>query len=98
MNPKTIVSIIIALMGATTALPSNSEALSGMPVEKRACEKRITWQGGGCETDWSNHCFDKCYRQDAGKDCCMNTVGSAISSSHCFVGWNTCECSCNKNK
>ncbi|KAF2176479.1 hypothetical protein K469DRAFT_607104, partial [Zopfia rhizophila CBS 207.26] len=93
MHPKILISLLTALVATSSAIPTNNEA-EPLDIEKRACSKKVDWQAGGCETDWDEHCYDKCYTQGAKKKCCMNSIDSDITSQHCFIGWNTCECSC----
>ena len=93
MHPKTFIALFSAILAAASAIPTSNEGET-LDIEKRACNKKLKWQGGGCETDWAGNCYDRCYRQGDKKKCCMNSIDSDITSQHCFPGWNTCECSC----
>lgn len=94
MHPKIFVGLLSALVATSYAIPTTNEG-ENLDLEQRAtCNKKLKWQGGGCETDWADNCYDRCYRQGDGKKCCMNSIDADITSQGCFVGWNTCECSC----
>jgi len=97
MQSKMLFTLFTAFVAISSAMPTINEA-ENLGLETRAtCGKKEKWQGGGCETDWANNCFDRCYRLGHPKGCCMESIDADITSQHCFPGWNTCECSCMTN-
>ncbi|KAK2738164.1 hypothetical protein FQN55_000784 [Onygenales sp. PD_40] len=83
---------------ARSPVPELEVRFNAHELQARGCpsSKKINFQGGGCETDWADNCYDRCVRKGLKKKCCKGTVNSAITGSGCWTGWNTCECSCMK--
>ncbi|KAK4031397.1 hypothetical protein C8A01DRAFT_21369 [Parachaetomium inaequale] len=78
----------------TNAVEANTATASeaGGDVSILATKK---WQAsGGCKTDWAGRCNAQCIGEAKQKGYNCKNVDSDITSSGCFVGWNTCECTC----
>ncbi len=99
LSKNIILTLLTALVAATTAMPSNT-APNAAPVElaKRACPagRGYKYQGGGCSISWRGKCHAKCIEVGRKRGCCAGTETSRIDDDGCIFGASTCECTCTR--
>lgn len=105
MLPKSLL-FIAAFLATASAVPAtpptantnavardNNEAASDNG--EMSTQATYDWQAsGGCKTDWAGRCDSQCVGEATKKGWVCKEIDSDITSSGCFVGWNTCECTC----
>jgi hypothetical protein len=61
MQPTAVFTVLATLFLSVSAIPTaDTEPVAASELEKRACNKRVRWQGGGCSASWRNKCHDRC--------------------------------------
>lgn len=104
-----LVQPIIALLTVTATslaaptdtpvdVPANTPVETADDLFAQACpgSQLYHWQGGGCETNWGNDCYNRCKNAAASKRCCMTTVSWYRDGGGCWSPWETCECTCKR--
>ncbi|KAH6879130.1 hypothetical protein BKA58DRAFT_378717 [Alternaria rosae] len=87
--PTMFLTVSAATIAIPAETPSNSTAAQACPG------RRINWQGGGCERNWGRDCLNRCLNAAGGKRCCPRSVGWYQDRGGCWLGWETCRCTCN---
>ncbi|RYN28676.1 hypothetical protein AA0113_g6097 [Alternaria arborescens] len=98
----TLLTVTATSIAAPTDNPAETTTSISIKADtdlySQACPGRqiYHWQGGGCETDWGNDCYNRCKNVAASKRCCMRTVGWYQDGGGCLSPWETCECTCKR--